>query len=176
MFLILGSIVSSLIQTVMLRYLDWRQAGWKSFITNGAVGRLWAFWECSCRAMYSYTGAEMLGMVAAEADRQRESLPHAAKRVSRRLMVYYVGAIIALGLTVSPQDPILATRLYTDPSRPYPGGFIIMLQRAGIHGLPHIVNLVMILASIGVANGEIFYTVTHAVIHGLKSRVGHWRH
>src|SRR5204862_6442036 len=115
--------------------------------------------ECTCRAMYSYTGAEMLGMVASESNRPRESLPNAAKRVSLRFIVYYVGAIIVLGLNVSPLDPILSTRLSTDSSRPYPGGFIIMLKRANVHVLPHIVNFIMILASIGVANGEIFFTV-----------------
>lgn len=140
-------------------YLDWRQFAWKSFIVDGATGRLLAFWECSCRAMYSYTGSEILGMVASETNQQRKSLPTAAKRVSRRLIFYYVGSIIVLGLNVSPLDPILSTRMSTDPSRPYPGGFIIMLKRANVPVLPHIVNFIMILASIGVANAEIFFTV-----------------
>ena len=38
-----------------------------------------------------------------------------------------------------------------------------MLNRANVHVLPHVVNFVMILASIGVANGEIFFVVSEVV-------------
>jgi amino acid transporter len=104
-------------------------------------------------------------MVASEARRQRETLPRAAKRVSHRLVFYYLSAIFVLSLNVSSLDVILSTRLSTDPSRPYPGGFMVMLLRAGVPVLPHILNAVMIIASIGVANGEIFFTVspTHCI-------------
>jgi len=156
--------------------IDWRQSPWKSFLADGATGRLWAFWECTCGAMYSFTGSEILGMVAAESSRQRETLPRAARRVSRRLIVYYLGAIIALSLNVSSLDPILSTTLSTDPSRPYQGGFILMLKRANVHGLPHIVNVVMIVASIGVANGEIFFVVRLISMPSNSIRVGRWKH
>jgi amino acid permease len=72
----------------------------------------------------------------------------------------YVGAVI---VHVSPLDPILSTRLSGDPSRPYPGGFIAMLSRANFHVLPHVLNSVMVLASIGVANGEIIFVVSEVV-------------
>jgi amino acid permease len=147
---------------------------WKSYIVEGATGRFLAFWECSCRAMYSYTGPEILSIVASETRRQRETLPSAAKRISHRLIYYYVGAIIILTLNVSSLDPILSTRLSTDPARPYPGGFMVMLLRAGVPVLPHILNAVMIIASIGVANGEIFFTVNPTLVGltGVESDFG----
>lgn len=100
-------------------------------------------------------------MTADETERQRETLPKAVKRVLYlcRIIIYYVGAIFALGLNVSANDPMMASRLYDDTTRHYPGGFIIMLQRAGIHGLPHIVNAVMIIAALSVANADLYVTV-----------------
>ena len=139
---------------------DWRQAAFKSYILSGAAGKFIAFWECSCRAAFNYTGNEIIGITAEETERQRETLPKAVKRISYRIIFYYVGAILVLGLNVSAEDPILGTWLLDDPTtRPYPGGFIIMLQRANIRGLPHIVNAVMIIAAISVSNADIYVTV-----------------
>jgi yeast amino acid transporter len=139
---------------------DWREAAFKPYILTGAVGKLIAFWECSCRAAFNYVGNEIIGITAKETERQRETLPKAVKRVSYRIIFYYVGAILVLGLNVSANDPILATYLSNGlTSRPYPGGFIIMLQRANIRGLPHVVNAVMIIAAISVSNADIYVTV-----------------
>ena len=118
-----------------------------------------AFWECSCRAIFSYTGNEIIGITADETERQRETLPKATKRVSSRIIFYYVGAILVLGLNVSAKDPMMASRLYDDRTRHYPGGFIIMIQRAGVPGLSHVVNVVMIIAALSVANADLYVTV-----------------
>ena len=138
---------------------DWRQAAFKPFILPGAVGRLVAFWECSCRSIFNYTGTEIIGITAEETERQRETLPRAVKRVSRRIIFYYVGAVLVLGLNLSANDPILAMRALENPTRPYPGGFITMLQRANIQILPHAVNVVMIIAAVSVENADIYVTV-----------------
>jgi hypothetical protein len=66
---------------------------------------------------------------------------------------------LALGLNVSANDPILPLRVLGDPTKPYYGGFIIMLQRANIPVLPHIVNAVMIIAALSVENADIYVTV-----------------
>jgi amino acid permease len=67
--------------------------------------------------------------------------------------------MLALGLNVSANDPILPLRVLGDPTKPYYGGFIIMLQRANIPVLPHIVNAVMIIAALSVENADIYVTV-----------------
>ena len=137
-------------------FLDWREAGFKTFFVFGPAGRLLAFWECSCQAINTYTGAEVIGITAEETERQRESLPKAIKRVSHRIVLYYVGAAFVLGLNLSANDPILQNQL----SLPhYPGAFIVMLQRANIPELANVVNAVMIIAAISVANADIYVGV-----------------
>jgi amino acid transporter len=127
----------------------------------GAAGRFLAFWECSCRAIFTFTGNEIIGMTAVETERQRETLPKAVKRISHRIIFYYIGAILVLSLNLSANDPILPMRVADeeDSTRYYHGGFITMFQRANIPILPHIVNAVMIIAALSVSNADIYVAV-----------------
>ena len=128
----------------------------------GAAGRFLAFWECSCRAIFTFTGNEIIGMTAVETERQRETLPRSFKRISHRIIFYYVGAILVLSLNLSANDPILPMRVADgeNSTRYYHGGFIAMLQRANIPVLPHIVNAIMIIAALSVANADIYVAVS----------------
>lgn len=107
---------------------------------------------------FSYLGLEIIGITAEETERQRETLPHAVRRVAHRSVYYHVGAILVLGLNVSANDPILksiATQDYQSP-------FFLMVQRAGIPALGTLINVVIVIALISVANTRLYVSVhTH---------------
>ena len=86
-------------------------------MVSGAAGRFLAFWECSCRSIFAFTGNEIIGMTAVETERQRETLPNCFKHITRRIIFYYVGAILVLGLNVSANDPILPKRVLPDSTQ-----------------------------------------------------------
>ena len=142
---------------VFISFSDWKQS---AFIPEGlsdGTGRALAFWDCCSLAIYCYTETELLAITAYETQYQRRDLPIAVKRVSRRLIFYYTAAILVLSLTVASDDPILT--LPTNGNPHYPGGFIVMAQRAGLPALADIINCVMILASLTVATGDIYVVV-----------------
>lgn len=101
-----------------------------------------------------------MGILADETERQRESLSSVVRRIPHRIIPYYVFAMLALGISVSANDPILNLQSSDDPIRNYPGGFVIMAERAGIPVLPHIINVIMILAALSTATGDIYVTVS----------------
>lgn len=107
--------------------------------------------------MFSYTGNELLAITAWETEYPRHSLPKAVRRVSARIVLYYTLAILMLGLTVSPSDPLLTLPEDTRPN--YPGSFIVMVERAGIPFVPDLVNAVMIIAATSVATLDIYVAV-----------------
>ena len=109
--------------------------------------------------MFSLTGNQMIGVLADETERQREALPEVYRRIPARIITYYLLAVLALGISVSPNDPILALQPSNDPVRNYSGGFIIMAERAGIPVLPHLINLVMIIAICSAATADIYFAV-----------------
>lgn len=98
----------------------------------------------------------MIGIAADETERQRETLPKAVRRVSYRVVFYYVGAVLVLGLNVSANDPILKS--YVDEGG-YESPYVLMVRRAGIPGLAHVINVVALIASVSVANANLYVTV-----------------
>ena len=107
--------------------------------------------------MFSFTGCEALGITADEVERQKETLPRACDRVTRRIGWLYVLAMFILGMNLYAGDPLLSQGI--DNTNSFQGGFMVMLLRANIPILPHIVNAIMILAVIGVANADLYVAV-----------------
>jgi len=126
---------------------------------NGWAGKLSRFWECFTLASFSFSGNEVIAILAAETENQRKVLPKAVRRIASRITLYYVSAVLILGLTVSCNDPLLMRQEARDPIRNYPGGFVIMAERAGIPGLPDLINAIQILAAISVGTVNIYVAV-----------------
>ena len=131
----------------------------KQFLVPGTAGYVAGFWDCVCNAAFSFPGGEMLAIFADETESPRQTLPLAVRRVTYRIVPFYVLAVLALGISVSANDPILTLLGKDDPVRNYPGGFIIMVERAGIAVLPHIINVVMIIAALSTATDDLYVTV-----------------
>ena len=130
----------------------------KPYLLDGGAGQLWGFWASCCQAFLSYSGVELIGIAAGETEKPRETLPKIVQHVSVRLVIYYVGVVLALGLSVSSNDPILRL-IVTDGSYAFYSPFTLMAQRAGIPVLAHIFNGVAIIACISVANASLYVTV-----------------
>ena len=126
---------------------------------DGWAGKLSRFWECFCLAAFSFSGNEVIGIICVETERQRKVLPKAVRRISYRIIFYYVLSVLVLGLTVSANDPLLVRDESRDPVRNYPGGFVVMAERAGIPVLPDLINGIMILAAFSVATVNLFVSV-----------------
>ena len=142
---------------------DWKEDGWHDFLVTGAWGRLAAFWSCCCQACLAYEGTEIIGITADETERPRKTLPKAVRRVSGRIFIYYVGMIFVLGLTVSSNDPVLASYVM-NPKGSYQGPFVLMVQRANIKGLAHLLNALTIVAVLSIANTNLYLSVS-SLIH-----------
>jgi amino acid permease len=137
---------------------DWREGAFREYLVTGSAGRFLGFWACCCQAVFSYIGTELIGIAADETERQRETLPKAVRRVSYRLVFYYVGAVFVLGLNVSANDPVLESDLFSAAGS-YASSFVLMVQRAGIPGLAHVINAVALIAVLSVANANLYVSV-----------------
>jgi amino acid permease len=164
--------------------LDWSE---NAFIPQAWRGASTGFeyvagvWDCINIAMTSLSGTQMVGVLADETGRQRIALPQAYRRIPSRLLTIYLLAVLILGITVDPTDPLLT--LPTSPTSPlnypgvsdgaprnYPGGFVIMAERAGLSHLATFINVVMLVGIISAGIADVYFAVCPQILP-LISRV-----
>lgn len=109
----------------------------------------------------------MVSVLAYETERQKESLPIIVRRIAHRIIPLYLLAVLALSMTVSPDDPILSLPSAVSATQKppyYPGGFVVMAERAGIPVLPSLINFVMMVAATSTAAADIYMAVLSEMV------------
>ena len=107
---------------------------------GGSLGRFLGFWTTFNNALYAYAGIDTISLAAAETRNPRTAIPIAAKRIFWRVLIFYVLTIFMVGLVVPSNDPHLLHSTGTASQSP----FVIAAIRAGITGVPSIINAVIL--------------------------------
>ncbi|KAH3670858.1 hypothetical protein WICMUC_004827 [Wickerhamomyces mucosus] len=103
-------------------------------------------------AAFSFAGTELIGMSAAETENPRETLPRAAKQTFWLVTTTYIVTLTLIGCLVPYDDP----RLLDGDSYASVSPFVISIQNAGIKGLPSLMNVVILIAILSVANSSVY--------------------
>ncbi|KAI0397013.1 amino acid permease/ SLC12A domain-containing protein [Xylariaceae sp. FL0594] len=119
----------------------WRDPGpFVEHIATGNWGKFLGFWSVMTGAVFSFAGVESLAMAAAETKNPRRAIPAACKRVFIRIVVFYVLAIIIVGLLVASNDE----RLDDSSGNAAQSPFVIAASAAGLPAIPSVVNAIVI--------------------------------
>ncbi|KAK6465401.1 general amino acid permease [Scheffersomyces coipomensis] len=106
-------------------------------------------------AAFSFGGTELVGLTAAEADQPRKSLPKATKQVFWRIMMFYMVSITLITFLVPyNSDRLLGASSVDVTASP----FVIAIQQGGIHGLPSVMNAVILISVISVGSSSVYAT------------------
>ena len=119
----------------------WKEPGpFVEYIASGSWGRFLGYWNVMNKAVFSFAGVESVAMAAAETKNPRTAIPRACKRVFARVSLFYIGAVIVVGMLVASDDKRLEDESGTATQSP----FVIAASAAGIHAIPSVVNAVVI--------------------------------
>lgn len=119
----------------------WKHPGpFVEYIGSGSWGRFLGFWAVMSNAVFSFAGVESVAMAAAETRNPRTAIPKACKRVFARVTIFYVLAVLIVGMLVASDDPRLDDQSGTAAQSP----FVIAASAAGIKAIPSIVNAIVI--------------------------------
>lgn len=124
----------------------WREPG---ALANGFKGVCAVF----VTAAFSFAGTELVGLAAAESDNPRKNLPSAIKQVFWRITVFYILSLLLIGLLVPYTDPrLFGATSYDANASP----FVIVIERAGIAGLPHLINVTIMISVLSIGNSCVY--------------------
>ena len=119
----------------------------------GAFTTFQGFCSVFTTAAFAFSGTELSGLAAAEAANPAKSLPKATKQVFWRIMIFYLLSTFIVGLIVpSNADYLLGASGSNTKASP----FVVSIQNAGISGLPSVMNAVITISVISVANSATF--------------------
>ncbi|KAJ5096940.1 hypothetical protein N7456_007661 [Penicillium angulare] len=119
----------------------------------GAFTDFYGFCTVFTTAAFAFGGTEMSGLAAAEAANPAKSLPKACKQVFWRVLIFYVLGTFIIGLIVPHNAAYL---LGASGSNTKSSPFVVSIQEAGIVGLPSVMNAVITISVISVANSATF--------------------
>jgi amino acid transporter len=127
----------------------WKDPGpFVEYIATGSWGKFLGFWSVMINAVFSFAGVESIAMAAAEVRNPRSAIPRACKRVFARVALFYVLAVLIVGMLVASDDERLGDESGTAAQSP----FVIMASAAGIKAIPSIVNAVVITSAFSSSN------------------------
>lgn len=143
-FLIIFGLVVDLggvpgVDRIGFRY--WKEPGpLVEYIATGSWGRFLGFWSVLTSAVFSFAGVESLAMAAAETRNPGKAIPRACKRVFARIVIFYMLAVLIVGMLVASNDPRLDDQSGTAAQSP----FVIAVSTTGYSAVGSVINAIVI--------------------------------
>jgi len=129
--------------------------GWTRFRHHpysAFIGGFHGFCTVFVTASFAYSGTELTGLAAAEAENPRKEIPRATRQVVWRICIFYIVNLFLVGLIVPANSPLYSGA--GSESRHSP--FVIAIELAGIKALPSIFNTMILISVMSVANSCTF--------------------
>lgn len=102
-------------------------------------------------AAYSYSNTELSVLTSYETKSPKDAIPRAVRQVSLRIALFYLVSVTIMGFLVPWTEPLL-----TQANGASASPFVIAIRNAGIRVLPSILNVVVLLSVISVANANTY--------------------
>lgn len=162
MFTILGLLILSFVlfwgggpnQHGILGFHYWKDPGATgTWLVDGAAGRFVAFVGTFVNSAFPFTFApELLIFTSGEMQNPRRNLPKAAKRYIYRLLIFYIGSIVAMGV-ICPHDE---EALVGGGAGAKSSAFVVGINQAGIRGLGSVVNAAILTSAWSAGNAYLY--------------------
>ena len=123
----------------------------------GHTGKFLAFWTALIRSGFAFIlSPETITIAAGESEAPRRNIPRASKRFVYRLIVFYVLGTLVVSVIVASNDADLLHAVSSGTTNAGASPFVIGIKRAGIQGLDHVINVVIITSAWSAANSFLY--------------------
>ncbi|KZT26674.1 amino acid permease [Neolentinus lepideus HHB14362 ss-1] len=127
------------------------------YLVSGATGRFLGFWTALVRAGFAVVlSPEIVTSAVGESKAPRRNIPKAAKRFVYRVVFFYVLGSLVIGIITPSDDPRLLQAISSGASGAGASPFVLGIQRAGIGGLNHVYNAMILTSAWSAGNSCVF--------------------
>ncbi|KZT19056.1 amino-acid permease inda1 [Neolentinus lepideus HHB14362 ss-1] len=147
-----------------LGFRFWINPGaFREYLVDGSTGRFLGFWTALIRAGFAFMLApELIIAAVGESEAPHRNIPKATRRFSYRLVIFYILGSLVIGIITPSNDPKLLQAIHSGKTGAGASPFVLGIQRAGIKGLNHVYNA-MILTSAWSSGNSFMYASSRAL-------------
>ncbi len=130
----------------------WRgeAAGFRNLTENPFPAGFLAILGVFMAAGFSFQGTELIGVTAGESENPRENIPKAIKTIFWRILLFYILAILLIGLLIPHTDEQIASSdIATSP-------FTIIFEKAGLAVAASVMNAVILTSVLSAGNSGMY--------------------
>ncbi len=117
------------------------------------VGGIPAVISVAMIAGFSFQGTELIGVAAGESAEPGKNIPRAVRQVFWRILLFYVFAILIIGILIPYTDPLLLKNDATDVGA---SPFTLVFERAGLAFAAALMNAVILSAIVSAGNSGMY--------------------
>ena len=127
-------------------------------VTDGETGQFLGFWSVLSSAVFSYLGAELVGVTVGEAQNPRKAIPRAVRMTFFRIVFFYLVLVLLLGMTVPYNSPLLLSSVNESNKsiNAEASPFVVAARIAGVITLPNLINVCLIIFTFSAANSDLY--------------------
>lgn len=120
---------------------------------SGSWGRFLGFWNVLVSAAFAFAGTEIVGVTVGEVENPRKNVPKAVKRIAIRIFIFYILAVLMVGLVV----PYNSDRLLNgDTNNASASPYVIAIENAKIKVLPDFINAVLLTVTWSAGQSDLY--------------------
>ncbi|KAL2823575.1 amino acid permease/ SLC12A domain-containing protein [Aspergillus cavernicola] len=147
----------------------WRDPGsFVEYLVPGDTGRFLGLLSCMIQGSFTMVGPEFISMAAGEAENPRRLMGKAFSSFVWRLMFFFIGGALCVGIVIPYNDQMLADVISGDSEGSGTGAaspYVISMVKFGIKGVPDLVNALIITSVLSAGNNVIFSAAR--TLHGM---------
>ncbi|KAL5355811.1 amino acid permease/ SLC12A domain-containing protein [Aspergillus floccosus] len=145
----------------------WNKPGaFVEYLVPGDTGRFLGLLSCMIQGSFTMVGPEFISMAAGEAENPRRLMGRAFRSFVWRLMFFFLGGALCVGIVIPYDDPMLAEAISGDQSGTGAASpYVISMVKFGIKGLPDLVNALIMTSVLSAGNNVVFSAAR--TLHGM---------
>lgn len=145
----------------------WRDPG--AFASDDAVDRLKGVWRSVTWGTFAIAGPDFISLVAGEVKNPRRVVPRAYRTIIWRVLTFYMGSALCVGINVAHTDPALLGGPNSHGAAKSPvslqsrasqlmshGQYVISMNRLSIPVLPDLVNALVLTSVFSTGSSYVF--------------------
>ena len=123
------------------------------FLGDGIGGSLLTMLGVFLIAGFSFQGTELIGITAGETENPEKSIPKAVKQIFWRILIFYILAILVIGLLIPYTSPQL---LGADVNEIAKSPFTLVFEKAGLAFAAAVMNAVILSSILSAGNSGMY--------------------